>query len=34
VVCNDAKIALESKGEFFTIELEKLHFIMDWEQGI
>ncbi len=34
VVWNDVKMALEPKGKIFTLELEKVHFILDGDQGI
>lgn len=34
VVWNDVKMALVPKGKIFTLELEKVHFIMDGDQGI
>jgi hypothetical protein len=34
VVWNDVKMALEPKGNVFTLELEKAHLIMDVDQGI
>ena len=34
VVWNDVKMAPEPKSKIFTLELEKVHLIMDGDQGI